>query len=729
MKPLQGCRLDALVLRPILGSRGMFAIHEIPAIEAEFLFRELLDGIFVSTKSGDILHINPAFAKMLGYSEEEARAKNLANDIADRPLEWQALSSLLDQGSSVMDYEIKLRRSDGSKAVMSVSATLFRNSHGEAVGIAGIMRDISTRKGVENELREKAFRTDIVNRIAKIATAGKDLQNVLRGLGDDLRKLVPFEQLSVGSTEEKGRHVEVLVPNPEDPSRARSLGKVPFEGSLVEKLKYGKSAVIVEKDATRRLFSEFTLLDSSRMSSLLAVPLKSRGRIVGSLNIAHSKKGEYNWETAEVLQTVADQLAGIIDNMMLLKSLEEKVRLHEMLLETGVELQKAITTEQIYAAIATHLREVVHYEDLSFYLIDWQQKLIYPVYAVGAYTDEIMAASGGLDEGIVAYVAKTGKAEFVDDVDADPRGAEVPGTPTEHNSMLAIPLIAGGTVLGVLELYRESGTVFTIADLEAGLLFAQQASVALSNAQVVSKLQEANKEIELLNDLMFHDINNYNFATLNYIENVLSTGEIEGENRDELNKALHLMRQNSKLIENVKKLTKIGIMDPKDFSAFDLGDVLAKTTSGLAHSAPNKSVSIKLDLPESKAIVMANSLIEELFVNLLTNAIKYDPHEDVEIDVECSKVLEDSAAFWKVTIADRGSGIPDEVKHRLFQKYVRLKPDADVSGTGLGLSIVRALADKFSGRVWVEDRVHGQSDQGTRFCVELPAAKGKDEQA
>jgi PAS domain S-box-containing protein len=698
-----------------------------PEIETDFLFGELLDGVFVCRKTGEILHFNPAFAKMLGHSEEDLRCKNLAADLADRPLEWQALASLLDQGSSVMDYEIKLRRSDGSKAVMSVSATLYKDSQGVPIGIAGMMRDISTRKGVENELREKAFRTDIVNRIAKIAGAGKDLQNVLRGLGDDLRKLVPFEQLSVGSTEEKGRHVEVLVPNPEDPSRARSLGRVPFEGSLVEKLKYGKSAVIVEKDATRKLFSESTLLDSSRMSSLLAVPLKSRGRIVGSLNIAHSKKGEYNWETAEVLQAVADQLAGIIDNMMLLKSLEEKIRLHEMLLESGIELQKAITTEQIYAAIASHLKEVVPYEDLSFYLVDWQQRLIYPVYAAGEYTNETMAASGGLDEGIVACVAKSGKAEFVDDVDVDPRAADVPGTPMEHHSMLAIPLVVGGSVLGVLELYRKQGDVFTMGDLEAGLLFAQQASVALSNAHVISRLQEANREIELLNDLMFHDINNYNFATLNYIENVLATGEVVGENKAELSKALHLMRQNSKLIENVKKLTKIGVMDQKDFAPIDLCDVLAKTTSGLAHSSPSKSVSIKLDLPESKAVVRANSLIEELFVNLLTNAIKYDSHEDVEIDVACSKVLEDGTAFWKVTVADRGQGIPDEMKHRLFQKYVRLKPDTDVSGTGLGLSIVRALADKFNGRVWVEDRVHGRSDQGARFCVELPSAKGNDE--
>jgi len=42
----------------------------------------------------------------------------------------------------------------------------------------------------------------------------------------------------------------------------------------------------------------------------------------------------------------------------------------------------------------------------------------------------------------------------------------------------------------------------------------------------------------------------------------------------------------------------------------------------------------------------------------------------------------------------------------------------------LGLAIVRALTDKFKGRAWVEDRVPGRSDQGAKFCFELPAAKG-----
>ncbi|MCJ7607852.1 MAG: sensor histidine kinase, partial [Thermoplasmata archaeon] len=106
-----------------------------------------------------------------------------------------------------------------------------------------------------------------------------------------------------------------------------------------------------------------------------------------------------------------------------------------------------------------------------------------------------------------------------------------------------------------------------------------------------------------------------------------------------------------------------------------------------------------------------------------SNAVKYDPHDEVEIDVECTKVLEEGQACWKVCISDRGYGIPDEKKKMLFQKYLRLKPDSNVPGTGLGLSIVKALVEKFSGNIWVEDRVTGHSDQGARFCVEIPAIR------
>jgi PAS domain S-box-containing protein len=698
------------------------------SIDKDALVERMLDGVVVCRPTGEIVYYNPVFERILGYRKGDLKDKDLSKEVVYRELEWKALISLIEQGSPIEDYEIKFRRADGSPANMAISAASYMDPEGVPTGISMTVRDISTRKGVENDLREKAFRTDIINRIAKLAGASNSVPDIIGNLSDELKKLMSFDRIGIGVREEDSRHVEFFAIDPQKKDGARSFGKVQFEGSLIERLESGKKAIIIEKDLTHGLFSEFSTIEGSDINSVVSVPLRSRNRVIGSLNVLHSKQGEYNWESAETLQLISDQIAGMIDNIVLLRSLEEKIKLHEMLMDSALDLQKAINTEQVYAAIASHLRQVVPYQDLSFYLIDWRRRYVYPVYVVGSYTDEIMAFAGGL-EGIVGHIARSGKPEIVDDIDADPRGEEIPGTPAEHNSMLGIPLVGTEGVIGVLEIYREKGQLFSTSDLEAGMLFAQQASVALANSQLISKLQDANREIELLNDLMFHDINNYNFATLNYIETVSKSGTVPESIKGYLDKSLHLIRQNAKLIENVKKLTKIGGIDSDDFTVVNVADTLAKIVSGLEHSTVDKSLSIDVKLPEGGAYVMANALIDELFVNLLSNAVKYDPHDEVEIDVECTKVLNEGQPCWRVCISDRGYGIPDDKKQLLFQKYVRLKPDSKVSGTGLGLSIVKALVEKFSGNIWVEDRVAGQSDQGARFCVELPAVRRPEPEA
>ncbi len=688
------------------------------------LLTGLSDGIVVCTKEGDIVYSNPAFARILGRSQDDIKTTNLAKDLVDRNIEWKAMVSLLDQGGLVEDYEIKLKKADGSRVCASISASLLRDAAGQLVGIAIVLRDITTRKSLEHDLRDKSFRIDVMNRIARVSATDPDVRrHALVHMSSELRKLMNFDLITLGITEQNGRHVEVILPDPEKPDTSSSLGTVPFEGSIVEEVKFNKSAIIVGKDLGKKTYTELEVVDVCRYSSMLCVSLTSRGQSIGSLNIYHSKLNEYNLETADTLQMVADQIAGLVDNMVLVSYLEKRVKLQETLVISGVGLQKAINKQQIYSAIASNLREVIAYTELSIYLVDWPKRMIYPIYTANSYADEVMASPGTVDEGVVGVVAKSGKAEFMDDVDSDPRSFDIPGVPLAHDSLLAIPLVNPEGVIGVLELYRPKGHVFTNTDLEAGKLFAQQASVALSNANLVSKLQEANKEIELLNDLMFHDINNFNFATLNYIQAIAGLSEIPAEHRVYLEKSLHLIRQTAELIENVKKLTKIGIMNPEDFVPIDLSLVLRKIVSGLENSFPGKAISVKMNIPES-SFVLANKLVEELFFNLLSNSVKYDPHEEVEIDLDCGKVVEENRSFWRVCICDRGNGIADGKKPILFQKYVRLKTDSNTPGTGLGLSICRALTDKFGGKIWVEDRVPGRSELGAKFCVVLPAAKG-----
>ena len=239
-----------------------------PMIDKDELLTELSDGIVVCTKEGDIVYSNPAFARILGRSPDDIKTKNLAKDLVERNIEWKAMVSLLEQGGLVEDYEIKFKKSDGSIVYASISSSLLRDSAGLLIGIAIVLRDITTRKSLEHELRDKAFRIDVMNKIAKASAADPDVRrHALANISSELKKLMNFDMITVGITEQNGRHVDVILPDPEKPNTTNSLGTVPFEGSVVEKLKFGRTAIIVGKDAGRKPYTELGIMDASRYIS------------------------------------------------------------------------------------------------------------------------------------------------------------------------------------------------------------------------------------------------------------------------------------------------------------------------------------------------------------------------------------------------------------------------------------------------------------------------------
>jgi two-component system phosphate regulon sensor histidine kinase PhoR len=108
--------------------------------------------------------------------------------------------------------------------------------------------------------------------------------------------------------------------------------------------------------------------------------------------------------------------------------------------------------------------------------------------------------------------------------------------------------------------------------------------------------------------------------------------------------------------------------------------------------------------------------LEQAFVNLLTNAVKFNRPEG-EVRVEVLRTRDDEVS---VTIADNGIGIPSADLPRLFERFYRVDKarSREMGGTGLGLSIVRHIVDRMHGRVTVES----QLGKGSVFTVFLPAA-------
>jgi len=146
-----------------------------------------------------------------------------------------------------------------------------------------------------------------------------------------------------------------------------------------------------------------------------------------------------------------------------------------------------------------------------------------------------------------------------------------------------------------------------------------------------------------------------------------------------------------------------------------LDEVVRETVANLQSVARKKRIRL-VEQPAAKIPPVAadKSLITQVVTNLVGNAIKYSPERTL---VTVSTVLEAEAV--RVTVEDRGYGIPPESIDRVWEKFYRIARDGhekDEESTGLGLSFVREVVEQHGGTVAVESEVA----RGSKFSFTLP---------
>jgi PAS domain S-box-containing protein len=230
-------------------------------------------------------------------------------------------------------------------------------------------------------------------------------------------------------------------------------------------------------------------------------------------------------------------------------------------------------------------------------------------------------------------------------------------------------------------------------------------------------LEASKNQADVYMDLLSHDINNMNQVASGFLEIALESVKLDSGDRGLLEKPLDMLNNITRLIEHVDKLRKSGEHGLLNHE-YDLCEALQKVIDGYSH-IPGRDITIDFT-PVQPCLIFANDLIKDVFSNLVGNAIKHSPADmPLIIDVRVERVREHEKVCYRVTVDDNGLGIPDELKGRLFRRFER--GQTKVHGKGLGLFLVSTLVEDFHGKVWVEDRVHGDHTKGSRFVVTLPA--------
>jgi PAS domain S-box-containing protein len=172
-----GSRSLLAIYRDITQSKQQAAYLKWSEDNYKRLFETAGCGVFISSKRGRFLDVNPALLKMLGYTDkEEFLSLDLATDLYLTPEDRRTYQEILEGQGSVIDYEVEWKKKDGGIIQVLVTSNVRFNSEGEIEGYEGIVVNQSERKRIEHKMREALDFMDKIIQCSPNAIMAADLK-------------------------------------------------------------------------------------------------------------------------------------------------------------------------------------------------------------------------------------------------------------------------------------------------------------------------------------------------------------------------------------------------------------------------------------------------------------------------------------------------------------------------------------------------------------------------
>ena len=246
--------------------------------------------------------------------------------------------------------------------------------------------------------------------------------------------------------------------------------------------------------------------------------------------------------------------------------------------------------------------------------------------------------------------------------------------------------------------------------------------------QALEREQKSRKEAELLQDILTHDVRNYNQMTKLSAELIAEELAENLEIKSLAQTLLSGVEKSTELVENAKKLGKIlsaASVEPKPINL--CGAIERAINKERDYYAAIRKLNAKLDGSKGfrDAAVHADENLTDVLENLISNSLMHSEGDIAEVSVFIDGPVAESgepameSGYWRISIEDHGKGIPDEQKSQIFNRYLE-----GARGNGLGMSIVHALVvGRYRGKITVRNRVPEDYTKGTVVELLIPYAR------
>jgi signal transduction histidine kinase len=248
------------------------------------------------------------------------------------------------------------------------------------------------------------------------------------------------------------------------------------------------------------------------------------------------------------------------------------------------------------------------------------------------------------------------------------------------------------------------------AELEREVFVRRRAEAALLAKE--AELKRSNSELEQFAYVASHDLQEPLRMVGSYTQLLARRygGKLDQDADEFIGFAVDGVSRMQRLINDLLVYSRVGRRG-KEPQPTDSGGALDRALENLRMAIEDSRGSVTRDpLP----VVMADDRqLEQLFQNLVGNAVKYHGDEQPRVHVSAER----RDGWWTFAVQDNGIGIESQYQERIFQVFQRLHTRKEYSGTGIGLAVCKRIVERHGGRIWVES----EPGKGCTFRFTLPA--------
>jgi PAS domain S-box-containing protein len=361
------------------------------------------------------------------------------------------------------------------------------------------------------------------------------------------------------------------------------------------------------------------------------------------------------------------------------------------------ELKKTAEKQSRLAAIIDSSDDTILSKTLQGIITSWNKA----AEKMFGYTEEevlgkhisLIIPPDRLDEEtfIIGEVSKGNRVDHIQTIRVAKGGRVV------HISLTVSPIIDDkGNIIGASKIARD---------------ISEQLAIQQENARLFEQVKALNEKKDEFIGLASHELKTPLTTIHGYLQ-ILRKTVLDERSQSFLQKAGQQVKKVNALISDLLDVSKIEAGKLQlNMERFDLHQLTEEVIEMLSHN--NKHISIKLNSGVLQAYVPGDAhRIEQVIINLLTNAIRYSPGSEQIIVQLC---MDENSV--KLGVQDFGMGIPTEMLGEIFSKFFRVdNPNAQISGLGIGLYLSQEIIFRHKGQIWAESEL----GKGSTFWFTLP---------